>query len=289
MKKYLPHTHPLVLLAGILAMLLRYWNLSLRPDSRGLYPDNHISWLLLCLLTVVVVIWLLVLSRFVDPRRRYKENFPFSWAGLLGLLCGAMSILLTGLAHYQADLGFSGTLLGVLGVGSAVMLGMAIWLRYRGQRPLPMTFAVPCLYFAMRVFFTGKLLGAEPQTSRYLFEFFASVSLLPASYYLWGFDLDLGHRRASFFWSLTAAFLCMAATPGSDDWALYLSSAVLLLTNLCSLRPRRRPRKPSAVSQAAQAPLNELLGEELSKAVPDKPIHELSLEELLQRIDDLTK
>ncbi len=289
MKKYLPHTHPLVLLSGILAMLLRYWNLSLRPDDRGLYPENHISWLLLCLLTVVVIIWLLLLSRFVDPRRRYKENFPFSWGSLLGLLCGAVGITSTGLSHYQTDHGFSGTLLGVLGVSSAVMLAMAIWLRYRGQRPLPMTFAVPCLYFAMRVFFTGQLLGSEPQTSRFLFEFFASVSLLPASYYLWGFDLDIGRRRASFFWSLTAAFLCMAATPGSADWELYLGSAVLLLTNLCSLRPRRRPRKPSAVSQTTQAPLDVLLGEELSKAVPDKPIHELSLEELLQRIDDLTK
>ncbi len=289
MKKYLPHTHPLVLLAGILAMLLRYWNLSLRPDDKGLYPANHISWLLLCLLTMVVIVWLLLLSRFVDPRRRYKENFPFSWGALLGLLCGAVGITSTGLSHYQSDLGFSSTLLGVLGVASAVMLLMAIWLRYRGQRPFPMTFAVPCFYFAMRVFFTGQLLGTEPQVNHFLFEFLASVALLPASYYLWSFDLDMGRRQASFFWSLTAAFLCMAATPGSTDWALYLGSAILLLTNLCSLRPRRRARRNLPTSKASGISLEVLLGEDLSRAAPEKPVQELSLEELLQKIDDLTK
>ncbi len=238
----LPGAKFLAPILGAIAILLRMLMLLTGPDDRGLYPTYHPAWVLLCVLAVLVVAFFFLLSRNTDTRRPYRVNFPPSTAGAFGHLAAALAIGITCIRELPENLG---QLLGLLGILSAISLALGGWLRLTGRKPAFYVHMLPCFYLGVRLFALGKVVGAEPEASRYLFRFLAVLACLPATYQLWGFDVGMGNRNKSIFWSLTAAFLCLAAIPGSPDGLLHAGLALWLLTNLCDLAPRRRRRIPA--------------------------------------------
>ncbi len=224
---------------GAIAMVLRMLMLVTGTDDRGLYPHNHPAWILLCILTVAVAIFFFLLSRKTDARRSYRANFPASAAGAFGHLAAALTIGITSVLELRDNLGVP---MGILGLCSSVTLALGGWLRLQGRKPDFYVHMLPCFYLVVRIFSLGRVLGAEPEISRYLFRILATLTCLVAAYQLWGFDVGLGNRNKSLFWSLTASFLCLAAAPGSPDSLLYMGLAVWLLTNLCTLAPRKKHR-----------------------------------------------
>ena len=89
----------------------------------------------------------------------------------------------------------------------------------------------------------GQYLGSEPEMSRYLFSFLAVLSVLPACYWLWSFDVDMGNRTKCLFWCLAAGYCNLVATIGSESWLLHLGVALWMLTALPRLQVPRRMRQ----------------------------------------------
>ncbi len=244
----LPGVKYLAPILGAIAMVLRMLMLVSGTDDRGLYPHHHPAWILLCILSVAVTLFFFLLSRKTDARRPYRANFPASPTGAFGHLAAALAMGITSILEISENLGL---LMCILGLGSSLALALGGWLRLRGRKPDFYVHMLPCFYLAVRIFSLGRVLGAEPEASRYLFRFLAVLACMVAAYQLWGFDVGLGNRNKSIFWSLTASFLCLAAVPGSPDGLLHVGLAVWLLTNLCDLAPRRkrRARKPAPLPQ----------------------------------------
>lgn len=295
MKKYLRYADVLVLFTGALGLLLRLILVMGGTDEKGLYPRHHAAWIILCILSVAVIAALWLLTRQVGADQRYKKNFP---ASIPGAVCSGLAAV--GIAFTSFDL-FEAELLNVLGflAGIASMAGLllAAYCRFAGKKPHFLCHAAPAVFFALRLFLLGKDLGAEPEVNRYLFEMLASLAMVPACYQLWGFDVGLGKRDSCLFWSLTAAFLCIIAIVGVENWLLYLTCGAWMLTNTCSLKYLPKKLRPAAQDPSmdipednAEAPEEtEAASTEAPASVPADPIEEIDpdaiLAEILREID----
>ncbi len=288
MRKYLRFAPILALGAGVVSMVLRFIMVLLGTDDKGLYPGFSLPWVLTVLISLLVAVALFFISRQADPQRSYRDNFPTSfWAAGGNLLAAAGFAVTSLLALLNGNL-FSG----ILGILCCLGLGYAGFLRLKGSRPPFFIHAILCLYFILRIFAVGKLLGSEPELSRFLLPFFADLVLLLACYQKWGFDVKEGDRRKSIFWSLLGAYLCIAAIAENSDWFLFLCLGLWLVTDLCSLKPVRRIRKATP-EEAAEVEAPQSNAEEIPEAIsveapeiPDIPVDgpqeasEVPLEEL---------
>lgn len=272
MKKYLPYANLLTLGAGALGMMLLfllYWG---GTDDKGLYPAAHPAWVLLCILSPIVVVLIWMLTRKAGISRSYRGNFPASMAAAAGYVVAAASLLYTGIRTLSGGKTLH-MICGILGILSSIPLLWAAWCRYRGQKCRLMPHALPCFFFALQLFVLGQALGAEPELCRYLFQFLAVLSMLPACYLLWGFDVGMGERQKTLFWCLTAAYLNLVAVAGNEQWLLHLGMAAWLLTALPKLQYLPKKPRPAPVAeppapaiepvapQEVEAMLNQILSD----------------------------
>lgn len=265
MKKLLRYADCFVLLAAIIGCLLRFWIRSSDADSTG-----HPGWILLCLLSIGIVAFLWLLSRHAGERQTYPDNFSKSIAGAATYIILALVLAYSGITSLVLATDLLAQLTAIASMLSAITLAVAGIERFCGNQPVFFVHMVPCIYFALRLFDIGRDFGANPDLYSFLFSFLASLCLIPAYYWLWSFDVNLGNRQRSLFWSLTAAFFCLLATFDVEQgWALYMLHAAVLLSNLCRLQHL------SADTEAEAMPADE----ESTAPIPEKayaqaaPVH----------------
>ena len=279
MKKYLPQIDLLTLMAGAVGILLRFWLLSLGEDDKGLYPAHHISWILLLVLSAAVAVCLFLIARFAGKERSYRANFPASALGAMGYAAAALGLALAGRNHFDQENLFLYPVAGFTALFAAVALLWGCVCRMKGTRPHYLVFALPCLYFGLRLFCMGHMWGDEPEMSRFLFSFLATAALIPACYQLWAFAVGLGNRSACLLGSLLAVYLCLVAVPGDTDALLYLTAGCWLLLNLCPPKPPVRRSAPvEQPEEEPPAPQPEELLPEQRDAEIDAIIAELMLQ-----------
>lgn len=256
MRKLLRYANGIVLGAGALGMLLMLWLYSAGTDERGLYPANHPGWVLLWILTGLVVAFMWLLSRQAGLGRNYRQNFPASFPAALGCLAGGVGLLSGGI-HVMAEEGVLQLLTGLCGIGGGLSLFLCGFCRYQGLKSRLPVHMMPCLFFALHMFVLGQEFGAEPELCRYLYRFFASAALVPACYWLWSFDVNLGRRPLCLFWCLIACYCSLVAVAGADQWLLYGGMAIWMLTALPTLRylPKTTRPKPQSAPESVQEPV----------------------------------
>lgn len=276
MKKYLRYADGMVLLFGALAMLLRIWLLRQGTDARGLYPRGHISMILLTLLVPLVLGALWLLTQHAGNNKSYRANFPASPIAAAGIALGGLSI-----GYIAYDLlgrdGVLAPLTGVAGLIAAAALLLCVPARLQGKRQNYISLLLCCVFFALRLFYMGQELGAEPEMHRYLPRFLVSIAVIPAVYLLWGFCVGEGNRKYCLLFCLSTAFLALAAVPGSQEWPMYLGIAFWMLTGMPVLKDLPRQTKedsPLSVQEVQETPPEE--------EAPDDLDVEQILAELLQ-------
>ena len=67
-----------------------------------------------------------------------------------------------------------------------------------------------------------------------------------AAYQLCCYDVNLGNRRSSLFWSLSALYFCALTLPMGEDLLFYVCMGLWLATNLCSIRPLKPKAQETA-------------------------------------------
>lgn len=281
MKKYLrPRYLPLITVAaGLLGFFLRQWTLGAGPDRDGLYSPQPVAWTLLWILTAATLGAIVFLTAKLKNPGHYSDNFPPSPISAIGTALAAVTLLFTGIKILFSAAGLLATISGILGVVAAVCLAMAAFARYHGNRPAFLIHALPCLFFALWIFDRCRDWSNEPQISVFLFPLLASICIMLAAYQLASFDVELGKRRQSLFWSLSGVYFCMLTLAGGKDLLFYGCMAIWLLTNLCSLRllKARKPQPDPEVEEADAAPNTQ------PDAVPEQ---DFSLDELKNWLDN---
>lgn len=283
MKKYLRYADVLVLFAGAIGLLLQLILLLGGTDDKNLYPSSHPAWILLCIFSVGVMIFLWLLTRQVGVDNDYSKNFPASAISAVSTGLAAIGVAVTAINLFSSKP--LNILCGITGLISAAGLLLAALCRFRGQRPHFLCHAAPAVFFALRIFLLGQELGAEPEVVRYLFQMFASMALVLACYQLWGFDVNMGHREKCLFWTMLSAYLCIVAVAAKDNWLLYLTCAPWMLTGSCSLKylPKRMRGAESEEEAAEEIPAEPV---EASSAAPIEEIDpEAIVADILREID----
>lgn len=248
MKKYLnPKYLPIaVTVAGVVGFLLRMWTQSGGVNSEGLYAPAPLAWALLWVLTAAVFGLIILLTRPLSEPVKYEMNFPASPAAAAGTALGALAILVSGIQSMFGSQELLSFVSGLLGIVGGILLLFVANARLRGTKANFLHHGVVCLFFALRVFNQCRGWGNEPQLSLFLFDLLFQLCAMLAVYHLCAFDVDLGNRRVSLFWSLMSVYLCLVALASTGDMLLYGGVAIWLLTNLCSLRPVKKRRPTSA-------------------------------------------
>lgn len=254
MKKLLRYANLMSLLWGGLGVLLMLWLRSKGPDQRGLYPGQHPAWIILLLLTLAMpaIFWLL--SRDAGSNKNFDYNFPASPLAAIGYALAGGSMLVAGIATLDGTEPLD-VLAGISGILGGILLLGGIYTRLLGRR-LPISIhALPCIFFTLELFRMGQTLGAEPEMCRYLFPFLAILSALPACYWLWGFDVDMGNRVKCLFWCLAAGYCNLVATIGSENWLLHLGVAMWLLSALPHLQSHQQTSQPEQIPPEEPLPV----------------------------------
>lgn len=294
MRKYLRYASALALGAGAAGMALYAWLFAAGTDERGLYPANHPAWILLGILTVAAVALFWLLTRQAGANRGFRQNFPASILGAFGCAAAAIGLLSGGFSMLGSGKTL-GMITGIVGIAGSIPLLWAAVCRFRGLRCKLPVHILPCFFFALQLFVLGQEFGSEPEIYRYLYRFWATASMVPACYWLWGFDVNLGKRPDCLFWCLVAGYCNLVAAVGSGLALLHLGMAAWMLTALPKLR--YLPKLPKSASEPTPAtqplPAEEVLSvadatvvEEAAPAVDplavELPDADAILEELLR-------
>ena len=256
MKKYLPHIDLITLAVAAIGILLRFWHLSAGVDEKGLYPATHLAWTLLLCLSAALAAVLFVVAGYAGKSRNYRSNFSPSMPGAVGFALVGCAMALSAIGYLNGEDLMLYDLTGIVGLLSAAALILGGWCRWKGKRPHFLVFALPCVFFALRLFCTGHAWGDEPELHRFLLGFLANLMCALAAYQLWAFSVNLGNRSKSLLCSLLAVYLCLIAVPGSSDGTFYLAIAIWLFTNLCpkATAPFLPEFQPEKAPQPAEAP-----------------------------------
>lgn len=282
MKKLLHYSDCFMLLAGIIGCALRFWFGNTGLDGQGLYRASHPAWILLCLLSVGVVVFNWFLSREAGDNQNHSDNFPKSIVGGVSYLLLAAAMAYVGIMDLLSAEDFLSGIVAFTSMLAAICLAVAGVERFSGNKPVFFAHLVPCVHFALRLFLLGKSLGTEPEICGFLFQFFASLTLIPAFYWLWAFDVNMGNRKRSLFFSLCAIFFCLVATfEAGAGWAMYLVYAAMLLGNLCQqcYLPAREETEAAAeeIAEETEAILEETV-EEVAEEIPEGSDEEVTEE-----------
>jgi hypothetical protein len=252
--KYLPI---FVSFAAVLGFVLRLFALAGGTDAEGLYALSPVIWVLLWIITAAVPVMIILMTRSLTEPVKYNKNFPASLVSAIGSLLAGVGFALAGLESLLHSADTFTFLSGILGLASAVFMALVAYARLKGNKPFPFCHLCVCLFFALRTFSQSRMWGNEPQIGLFIFAFLAQICAMLAAYQLSAFDLELGNRRSSLFWSLSATYLSLVALPSSDDLLFFGCIAVWLLTNLCSLRPvKKRKAVPQEPANPVQAQIS---------------------------------
>lgn len=279
MRKYF---HPtflpiLVPIASVLGLLLRLWTLGGGPDKEGLYAPQPLAWALLWIVTVLTLAGIFTLTRRLKNPGRYFDNFPRSLLGAAGCAAAGLGVIWSSMATLVAGGDLLATLTGILGIVSAVALLLTAAARYQSKKPSFALHAIPCLFFALRVFDRCKHWSNVTQTGAFLFQFLASICVMLAAYQLCCYDVNMGNRKSSLFWSLSAVYFCALALPMGEELFFYAGMLLWLMTNLCSVRPLKSAKPQEG---APDAPIEEAVAE------PEAPEQTVaSYDEILNQLD----
>ena len=285
MKKLLRFADCFVLLAAIIGCMLRLWLQNTGIDTKGLYRTDHPAWLLLLAISLGLIVFLWFATRSAGDEQGYPENFPRSITGGITYILMALVLTYVGVQDLLRAENLLETVTAMACLVSAVMLGGTCLERMGGHQPIMVLHMIPCLYFALRLFCIGRALGTEPEICTFLFGFLGAICLVMAFYHLLAFDMNMGNRGRSLFWSLSAAYFCLISTfESSSDWVQYMVFAAFLLSNVCQLKHLPAQVSAQAEEAAAQEPAEEVPVEETAQVqeTQEMPAQEIAEEPAVQ-------
>ena len=265
MKKLLRFADMIILVCATIGMMLQLWIHLTGPNEQDLYPAHHPGWTTSVILTLCVLVFTWVVTRQVGNHQGYKANFPPSIPAALGCLGAVVAFGYTGMQQLQNSILWLDTLIGLLGLLSAIGLLLVAFCRWKGHQPPFLSYAIPCVFLSLYVFSLGREMGGEPEAVRYLFRFLATLSLIPACYQLWGFSVSSGNRNGCLFWCLLAGYLCIMSAPAGEGGLMYMLWGIWMLTNPCSLQYLIRRTQPEEPAQPEETT------EEISAESPEIP------------------
>ena len=230
----------LVLGAAVLGALVRFWLYATGLDEKGLLDPAHIGHFLIWLITLAAVAAIILGTLRLKQAAKYSFNFPPSPISAAGAAIAAGGMLATALIQLFSNRDTMVVLTGFAGLICALVLLFLANCRHKGLHPTVLFPGALCVYMILHMVCLYRAWSADPQIQDYCFALFASVSLTMACYHSAAFCANSGNRQMHTTFHLFSIFFCIVCLPQSDMPLFYLSMAIWMFTDLCSLRPMPR-------------------------------------------------
>lgn len=239
MKKFLKSANlpALTMAAGGIGLLLRVWLLKSGVDDMGFLVLSHPAHILLWIVVAIVMVGLILLTKDLVEASKYTFNFPASSLSSWGLYLAAFGIGFGSFVDVFSVATGMDLLLTVMGLVTALMLVLSGYARRRGNASSMMSHITISIYLVIRLITFYRTWNSDPQILDYCFPLLATAFLMLATYHRASFDVNSGKRRPYAFCSLAAIFFSYLSLIGSENILFFMSVAVWLTTDLCSLIP----------------------------------------------------
>ena len=239
MKKFFKSANlpALTMAAGGIGLLLRVWLLKSGVDDMGFLVLSHPAHILLWIVVAIVMVGLILLTKDLVEASKYTFNFPASSLSSWGLYLAAFGIGFGSFVDVFSVATGMDLLLTVMGLVTALMLVLSGYARRRGNASSMMSHIVISIYLVIRLITFYRTWNSDPQILDYCFPLLATAFLMLATYHRASFDVNSGKRRPYAFCSLAAIFFSYLSLIGSENILFFMSVAVWLTTDLCSLIP----------------------------------------------------
>ena len=232
--------------AGIPGALLQVVLYLTGIDEKGLLVRWHWAGVLTLVLTLAVAVVLLIGCRGIRGSKHYKRCYPASIPGGIGCFFCAAGFLMTGLSQghsVENPLDIAAVVLCFVSAAAMIWVGICRILR---RKPYFLCHAAVCLCFALLMIGQYRVRSSDPQLMDYGFYMTALVMLMLTGYQMAAFDAGIGNHRKLWMSALGAVYLCLVGAYNSGNALFMVSCAVWALTNLTSLKMRRRAKQPPA-------------------------------------------
>lgn len=238
-------TKYLMLTVAALGLALRILLYSTGMDGRGLLVRFHWTSVALTVLTAAVLVAVFLGTRTVGGSKKCRSAYPASplaAAGAFAAMAGIGITTVMGFGEFSSRLHL---IIWVLGLCSAVCMGIAGFCRLTGKTPTFLLYAVLCVYFALRMVSGYQNWSADPQLQDYCYYLLAYVTLMLTAYHHAAFHVGVGKHRSVWFFSLMAMYFCIVSLLGTTELYLLLGCGIWAFTNTTrpSARHYRQQRK----------------------------------------------
>ena len=239
MKKFFKSANlpALTMAAGGIGLLLRVWLLKSGVDDMGFLVLSHPAHILLWIVVAIGMVGLILLTKDLVEASKYTFNFPASSLSSWGLYLAAFGIGFGSFVDVFSVATGMDLLLTVMGLVTALMLVLSGYARRRGNASSMMSHITISIYLVIRLITFYRTWNSDPQILDYCFPLLATAFLMLATYHRASFDVNSGKRRPYAFCSLAAIFFSYLSLIGSENILFFMSVAVWLTTDLCSLIP----------------------------------------------------
>ena len=236
-----------VLILGAAAAAFRGMLYLVAVDEKGLLARNHIVSWLLWLLCAAAAVLIFGSVRARKGSNRYWSNVSHgipAAAGCWSLAAGIVLTLISGNTLQRTGLVRLWLIAGVLAAAGLVWSG---WDRLQRRRPNLLCGSVLCLFLALHMVSRYQPWSGNPQFQDWVFSLLAAVGLTLCAYHHSAFCAGMGHRRLFLGIQLMTLFLCCAALPHTEYFALYLGGGIWVYTGLCPIAsPALKKTEPAS-------------------------------------------
>ena len=231
--------------AGLLALILRALLYATGIDHSGLIASNHWATRSILILSGLVLLFLLVITRKPEGPTAYKDCFPASFSQGVTSFFIAVVIALRAISQYAAAGDSLELLAALFGIVTGIAMAVAGICRVIGKRPSFLCHSVLSIFFAITMVGQYRHWSADPQLMDYGFYVAAFVCLMLCAYFLANFHVDTRNHRTLWFTAMAAAYFCAVAIPESGDGFFLLACGIWAFTCPPQLNSKPRRQRPA--------------------------------------------
>lgn len=238
MKKYLKTQNLpwFVLGAGVLGLILRFWLVSTENED-GFVTRNHISAILVVVLTLSVAVVVFLGTRSLQQASKYRFNFPASVPGALGTLVAALGVGSTSVVELVIAADVLHVITAILGLVTVVALVFLTDCRWKGLHPSTLFHVAICAYLMLRLICMWRQWGSHAELQDFCYQLLATVCLMLSAYHRATFDANFGKRHSYAFFSLMSVYFCILSLAAWTRPVFFFTMGIWQLTDLCNLTP----------------------------------------------------
>lgn len=210
----------LTALLGLLGTFVHHRMLYTGLDEKGLLIPGHPMTAALWALCLGFLAAAFGICRLQRDCGTFREHFPPCKIRGAMSMGGGVAVILYGVTLVLQPQ----PAVGILAIAAGLSMAFTGLCRFRGKHPNPMFHCIVCVFFIVRLVLSFQGWSADPQLQDYVVQLMACISLMLFAFHRASCDANMMNPKRTAFFSLCAAFFCLASLADSSMALLFIGA-----------------------------------------------------------------